>query len=58
MLDVLPQAYALVETGRLTEDGFRDFAFTNPVHLFAGMNPDFFKGTAVEAAAEEVLAPA
>jgi hypothetical protein len=58
MLKVPPQAQALVGTGRLTEDGFRDFAFTNPIHLLAGMNPDFFKGTVVETAVEEVLAPA
>lgn len=58
MLKVLPDAYALVEDGRLTEDQFRDFTFTNQVRLFAGLNPDFFKGTAVEAAADAVLAQA
>jgi hypothetical protein len=32
----------------VTEDDFRDFVFTYPVEFWAGMNPDFFKGTAVE----------
>ena len=32
----------------LTEVDFRDFVFTNPVTLWTGMNPEFFKGTVVE----------
>jgi hypothetical protein len=38
----------LVEEELITEQDFRDFVFTNPASLHAGMNPDFFKGTVVE----------
>ena len=49
MNEVVAEAYEPVEKGLITEEDFRDFMFTNPVSLHAGMNPDFFKGTAVEA---------
>jgi predicted TIM-barrel fold metal-dependent hydrolase len=48
--DVIGEAYELVERELLTEDNFRDLTFANPIHLFAGMNPDFFKGTILEEA--------
>jgi predicted TIM-barrel fold metal-dependent hydrolase len=48
---VVSEAYELVEHGRITEDDFRDFVFTNPANLYLTGNPDFFKGTAVESAA-------
>jgi len=54
MTEVLEEAYELVEHGLLTEEDFRDFVFTNPVTLWTGMNPDFFKGTVVEQAATQV----
>ena len=38
------------------DDDFRDFMFGNAVRFWGEMNPDFFKGTAVEKAAAEVLA--
>ena len=50
MTEVLEEAYELVEDEVITEEDFRDFVFTNPVSLWAGMNPDFFKGTVVETA--------
>jgi hypothetical protein len=53
--EVLEECWELVEHGILTEDDFRDFTFTNAVKLHGGMNPDFFKGTVVEAAAGRVL---
>jgi hypothetical protein len=56
LTDPLAEAYELVEHGHLSEEDFRDFAFTNAVTLYAGTNPDFFKGTPVEAAAKQVLA--
>jgi hypothetical protein len=56
MKDVLHEAYEQVEHGVMTADDFRDFAFTNPVRLHAGMNPDFFTGTRVENAVKEVMA--
>jgi hypothetical protein len=55
MKDVLYESYELVERGTIDPDDFRDFAFTNPVKLWAGMNPDFFKGTVVESQVEKYL---
>jgi hypothetical protein len=41
----------------LLDDGdFRDFTFANAVRFWGEVNPDFFKGTAVERQAAEVLA--
>jgi predicted TIM-barrel fold metal-dependent hydrolase len=48
MSDVLAEAYELVDDEIISTDDFRDFVFTNPVKLLAGMNPDFFQGTVVE----------
>ena len=47
MRDVLPEAYELVEHGRLDADQFRAFACDNTIRLHAGMNPSFFDGTPV-----------
>ena len=52
MTRVMVEAYEMVEHGLITEDDFRDFTFGNVVRMHAGMNPDFFKGTAVEADVE------
>ncbi|HTB76188.1 MAG TPA: amidohydrolase family protein [Polyangiaceae bacterium] len=46
--EVLSETWSLVERGALTEANFRDLVFTHPHNFFAGKNPDFFKGTAVE----------
>ena len=56
MTDVVPEAYELVEHELLTVDDFRDFMFTNAVRFWGEVNPDFFKGTAVEKTAAEALA--
>ncbi|MBI3951646.1 MAG: amidohydrolase family protein [Acidobacteria bacterium] len=56
MTEVIEEAYELVEKGLITEENFRDFVFTNPVTLHASMNPNFFKGTAVEKEVEKLLA--
>jgi predicted TIM-barrel fold metal-dependent hydrolase len=56
MSEVVPEAYELVEHGLLTDDDFRDFMFANAVRFWGEVNPDFFKGTAVEKQAAEVLA--
>ncbi len=53
--DVLEEAWEPVEKGNLTEENFRDFVFTNPVKLWTGVNPDFFKGTVVEKQVRELL---
>ena len=50
MREVLPEAYAMVESGVLGEEDFRDFVFANAASLWAGVNPRFFAGTAVESA--------
>jgi len=52
---VLAEAHELVDDGLLSEDDFRDFVFGNAVNLWAGANPDFFKGTAIEKQAAEYL---
>ncbi|MGH7391646.1 MAG: amidohydrolase family protein [Candidatus Rokuibacteriota bacterium] len=57
MAAVVPEAYELVEHGLLTGDDFRDFMFANAVRFWGEVNPDFFKGTAVEKSAAEALAP-
>jgi hypothetical protein len=48
MNECVPNAYALVEEGLLTEDDFEAFVCGNPASFFTRQNPDFFKGTAVE----------
>ena len=52
MTKVMVEAYEMVEDGHITEDDFRDFTYGNIVQMHTGMNPDFFKGTAVEADVE------
>ncbi|MGA8568100.1 MAG: amidohydrolase family protein [Candidatus Binataceae bacterium] len=56
MTRVLTEAWELVDEELISEADFRDFVFTNPVRLWAGNNPDFFKGTVVEQEARAVLA--
>jgi hypothetical protein len=58
MTEVAREAHELVEHGLLTGEDSRDFMFTNAVRSRGEVNPDFFKGTAVEKPAAEVLAPA
>ena len=55
MNEVLVEAWEQVERDLLTEQHFHDFAFANTVRLQGGVNPDFFKGTAVESEAAKVL---
>ncbi len=50
MSHVTAEAYEPVEHGAMTEEDFRDFVFANPIKLWTGLNPDFFKGTVVESA--------
>jgi predicted TIM-barrel fold metal-dependent hydrolase len=56
MMDVLPEAYELVEDELITADDFRDFTFANAVRLWGTVNPAFFKGTVVEKQAADALA--
>jgi predicted TIM-barrel fold metal-dependent hydrolase len=48
---VLPEAWELVEHGRITRDDFRAFVCDHPLSLWAGADPKFFDGTRVEEAA-------
>ena len=56
MSRVLEEAYEAVERGAASPEEFRKFTFENPALLHAEMNPDFFKGTRVEKAVDELLA--
>jgi hypothetical protein len=55
MRDVLHEAYELVEEGRLDADQFRAFTFENVARFYTDTNPDFFRGTAVEAEVEKLM---
>ncbi|MBW8826001.1 MAG: amidohydrolase family protein [Acidobacteria bacterium] len=55
MAGVLPEAWELVEGGKLDPAEFGRFTFDNVVRLHGGMNPDFFKGTVVEQTAADLL---
>jgi predicted TIM-barrel fold metal-dependent hydrolase len=46
--EVVPEAHEMVEKGFLTDQDFREFTFTNAARLHSTINPNFFKGTAVE----------
>ena len=52
---VIAEAHELVEDGLIGDEDFRDFTFANAVRLHGSMNPGFYRGTSVEAAAERVL---
>jgi predicted TIM-barrel fold metal-dependent hydrolase len=54
MTKVMEEAYELVEDGLLDAEQFRAFTFVNPVLLHAEMNPNFFAGTVVEDAVEQL----
>ena len=56
MADVLPEAFELVEDGKIDRKQFRRFVFDNPVHFWGKTNPDFFDGTSVAETAKQVLA--
>ncbi|MSQ25813.1 MAG: amidohydrolase [Dehalococcoidia bacterium] len=58
MNEVLEEAWEQVEHGLIGKDDFRDFAFANTVRLHGGVNPGYFKGTAIEREAAQVLAAA
>lgn len=55
MSGVLGEAYEMVEDGYFDVEDFRDFVFSNPVSLWCGTNPDFFRGTSVEDAVAHEL---
>ena len=53
--EVLPEAWELVEDGKLDRAQFRAFACDNTIRLHGGMNPAFFDGTPVESYARSLL---
>jgi predicted TIM-barrel fold metal-dependent hydrolase len=55
MTGILPEAYELVEHELIDERAFRDFVFGNPARFYTRLNPDFFKGTRVEADVVKLL---
>jgi hypothetical protein len=55
MTDVLEEAYGNVEKGWLDTSQFRDFVFGNVLRFYTDTNPEFFRGTAVEAAVESAI---
>lgn len=55
MTKVLSDAWKLVEHKHITEEDFHAFTCVNPAMLHATVNPDFFKGTAVESEVAKLL---
>lgn len=55
MTEPVEEAFELVEHGLIDESQFREFTFLNAAKLHASVNPDFFKGTAVESAVATAL---
>jgi predicted TIM-barrel fold metal-dependent hydrolase len=56
MTTVLEEAFELVESELITTEQFRDFTFGNAVRAYAGANPRFFAGTAIEGSVRDFLA--
>jgi hypothetical protein len=56
LLDVVPEALALLEHGLVDEQAFEAFAFSNAVRLFGGPDASFFERTSVAEHARAVLA--
>jgi hypothetical protein len=56
MAEVLEEAWEMVDHGWIDEAAFEKFTFSNPVEFYTGTNPQFFKGTVVEAAVDTYLA--
>ena len=53
---VLSEAWSLVEGQLLSQDDFRELTFVNPARMHLGMNSHYFKGTAIEAQAADLVA--
>jgi len=53
MTQVLEEAWELVEKKGLSEEDFHAFTFGNAAKLWASLDADFFKGTAVEPAVRQ-----
>ena len=55
MTRILAEAHELVEHGHIGGDDFEAFVFANPARFYTRLNPDFFKGTRVEAQVDALL---
>ena len=53
---ILSECFGLIDAGLITADDFTALTWTNPASLHLRMNPDYFKGTVVEADAERLKA--
>ena len=53
---VLLESHHLADKGLISDADYRDFVFTYPARLHMKANPDFFKGTVVEAATSKLAA--
>jgi hypothetical protein len=47
MREVVPEAWEMVERGRIGEQDFCDFTFANVTRMLTAGRPDFFEGTAI-----------
>ena len=56
MSEMTEEVYELVKHGVIDEKSLRTFLFDNAITFWTANNPDFFKGTRVEAAAEHYRA--
>jgi len=56
MSEITDEAYELVKHGVIGEKSLRTFLFDNAIIFWTANNPDFFKGTTVESAAEHCRA--
>ncbi len=56
MEGIVEEAFELVEEQLLSAEDFRDFSFGNPVRFYTSANPQFFRGTAIEAEAARLVA--
>ena len=52
---VLVESRELVDCGAITDADFRDLVCDNAIRLHAGMNANFFAGTAVESYAAKLM---
>ena len=53
---IAANTYSMVERKIITEEDLQYFLSIHPLELYTSLNRDFFKGTAVEKAADEFLA--
>ena len=54
-MSVLTEAWEMVDHELMSPGDFRAFTFENPAMLHLSVNPNYFRGTVLEAAAEKLL---